>query len=180
MNFITIEDVGEIAKPGDKLQGILFQYTTALPESKTRVTELTFWDCIGCLTGKSDVIDSADYFLQKQEDGTFKKFGIIRKIGQCTKVPKEFIEHIVCKYTELKIIAPSRTSWKKEELINCYYEEDTDSTSRPRYCCCFNRTGDTFMEEFYTSIAVWAYLNTNMDVEDIHTRSEERRVGKEC
>ncbi len=170
MDFITSEEVEKIAKPGDKLKGILFQYPNGLPENKMRVDELTFWDCIGCLTGKQDVVDGADYFLQKQEDGTFEKFGIIRKVGQCTKVPKEFIENIVCKYNGLKTIVPFKNpSWKKEELINCYYEEDTDSTSRPCYCCCFNRTGDAFVEEFYTTTAVWAYLNTNMDVEDIHT-----------
>ena len=170
MKFITIEEVEKRAKSGDKLQGILYQYPTGLPESKTKVNELTFWDCIGCLASKEEVIDGADYYLQDQEDGSFIKYGIIRKVNDCTKVPKELVEHIVHRYCELETVGvPSKgIGWKKEELINCYYEENTDSISKPRYCCCYNETGDAFIEEFYTTTAVWLYLDTNMDIDDIH------------
>lgn len=76
MELITMAEVEKIARPGDKLKGIFYQYPTGLPESKIRVNELTFWECIGCLTGKSDVVSGARYYLKKQEDGTFKKFKI--------------------------------------------------------------------------------------------------------
>ncbi len=168
MEFITIQEVEKIAKPGDKLQGILYQYPDGLPQNKVRVNEITFWDCICCLTGKPDVIDGADYYLQKQANGTFKKYGITRIINECMKVPKEFIEHLANKYIQIEEESIIE-KWENWELVNCYYEEEPKKLISKRYCCCNNVTGNVYIEEFYTNIAVWGYLYTDMTAEAAHT-----------
>lgn len=83
------------------------------------------------------------------------------------KVPKEFIEHLVNKYSQLEEESKISTSdkWEDWELVNCYYEQEPIKVvAKPRYCCCYNSAADTYVEEFNTLTAVWAYLNTDMDI----------------
>lgn len=169
MEFIGIDEVYQKAKPGDKLQGKLAVYPTGLPESKKEVEELTFWDCISCLLDKPDVIDGADYYLEKLEDGSFKKYGIIREVNGVLKAPVDWVKHVVDKFCELdeKCIISDTSKWEEWELQNCYCENDTkDGTAK--YTCCFNAGADAYTEDFNTLTAVWAYLNTDMDVSHCH------------
>ncbi len=57
---ITWEQVEVVVKPGDKLYGNFIK--TDYISFRREVTKLTFWSCIGCLTGKQDVEDGAKYY----------------------------------------------------------------------------------------------------------------------
>lgn len=169
MKFIGIEEVGMMAKPGDTLRGRLAVYPTGLPESKVEVNELEFWECISCLLDKPEVVAGADYYIKKYENGTFKKYGIIREVNGVLKAPVEWVEHVVDKYCELdsRGAISSLDKWEDWELQNCYCENDT-STGTCRYTCCYNANADAYTEDFNTLIAVWAYLNTDMSTEYCH------------
>ena len=170
MEFLGIDEVYQMAKPGDKLQGRLAVYPTGLPESKVEVNELTFWECIGCLLDKPDVIDGADYYLEKLDDGSFKKYGIIREVRGLLKAPVEWVKHVVNKYCSLdeQGIMSTLSKWEEWELQNCYCENDT-TNGENRYTCCLNADADAYTEDFQTLIAVWAYLNTDMGVGYCHS-----------
>lgn len=170
IEFVGIDEVYQMAKPGDKLQGRLAVYPTGLPESRVDVNELTFWDCISCLLDKPDVIDGADFYLEKLEDGTFKKYGIIREVNGVLKAPLEWVKHVVDKYCGLddQGIISTTDKWEEWELQNCYCENDT-SDGTARYTCCFNEGADAYTEDFDTLTAVWAYLRTDMDSRDCHS-----------
>ena len=170
MQFIGIEDVEVMAKPGDKLQGDLAVYPTGLPDSRKSVNELTFWECISCLTGKPEVIEGADYYLQKQEDGSFIKYGIIREVNGCLRAPAEWTRHVVDKYCDLdnKGIFSVRDNWEDWELQNCYSVEKLANGERI-YVAVINENADAFCESFKSLTAVWAYLVTDMSVSHCHS-----------
>ena len=173
MDYIDISEVSKKAKSGDKLQGKLAVYPTGLPESRVDADELTFWDCISCLLDKPDVIDGADYYLQKQDNGHFKRYGIIREANGLLKVPKQMIYHIVSKYCSLESqgLISSLDKWEEWELVNCYCENDT-SKGILRYTCCLNEHGDAFTEDFKTLAAVVAYIDTDIGVDQCHILDE--------
>ncbi|MGM9969821.1 MAG: hypothetical protein ACI35S_05430 [Anaeroplasma sp.] len=173
MEYISIDEVYKMAKPGDKLQGKLAVYPTGLPESKVDVDELTFWDCISCLLDKPDVIDGADFYLEKLEDETFKQYGIVREVNGVLKAPRQMLYHIVSKYCDIESSGHMSTvdKWEDWELGNYYCENDRFGGTA-RYTCCINENADAYTEDFMTLIAVWAYLKTDMSANYCHLLDE--------
>ncbi len=72
MSKITWKEIDRVAVPGDKLLGSLPQYTSDLSAIKI-VPEITFWQCVGCLTGKEDIRAGATHFVNKE--GKFEIVG---------------------------------------------------------------------------------------------------------
>lgn len=173
MKYVGIDDIYLMAKPGDKLEGDLAVYPTGLSESRIPVRELTFWECLECLLGKPDVIDGADYFLKKKDDGSFTRYGIIREVNGINKAPAAWIFHVVNKYCDFanSVSNIKQLSWKKWELQNCYHES-TNNLGEPVYTCCINENGCAYVADFKTLPAVWAYLKTNIDADGCHKLDE--------
>lgn len=173
MKYVGIDDIYLMAKPGDKLEGDLAVYPTGLPESRTPVKELTFWDCIDCLLDKPDVINGADYYLKKKKDGSFVRYGIIREVNGLLKAPTAWIFHVVNKYCDFvnSISNTKSLSWQEWELQNCYHET-RNYLGETVYTCCVNEGGCAYTSDFKTLAAAWAYLKTDIGADECHRLDE--------
>lgn len=77
--------------------------------------------------------------------------------SEMLKKEESFIEYLTEKYPE---------KYSKDELVNCYCETK-DRKGRTLYIACFNENGDCYVEEFRNLPAVYLYLYTTLDLDEV-------------